>query len=99
MPMRDSIAIWPLILLPIGLQSQQRADSAREATKLWEQMIEAKGGRSALSQIETMVQESHDYLKFHNRKFKDGDQHRGSAFAFPDRRWGWAKAPVFEGGV
>jgi hypothetical protein len=99
MPMRDSIAIWPLILLPIALQSQQREDSAREATKLWEQMIEAKGGRSVLYRIETMVQEAHDYLKFHNPKFKDGDQHRVSAFAFPDRIWGWSKAPVFEGGV
>jgi hypothetical protein len=95
----NTIVICPLILLPMCLQSQQREDSAGEATKLWEQMIEAKGGRSVLYQIETMVQESHDYLKFHNPKFKDGDQHRVSAFAFPGRMWSWSLAPVFEGGV
>jgi len=97
--MRNSIIIWPLILLPIGLQSQQREESAGEATKLWEQMIEAKGGRSALSQIETMVIEAHEYLKFHNPKFKYGEEHSVAAFAFPDRMWSWSKAPVFEGGV
>ena len=61
-------------------------------------MIEAKGGRSALSQIETMVQETHDYLKFHDPKFKDGEQHAVAAFALPDRMWGLVGNPFSRAG-
>ena len=71
----------------------------RRPLEFWEQMIDAKGGRTHLYQIETMVQEAHQHLSFHNPKFKDGDNHMVRAFAFPDHEWDWSIAPVFEGVV
>ena len=98
--MKSNIIIWPLILLPIVcLQSQQREFDGAEASRIWEQMIEAKGGRSSLYQIETMVQEGRGQLRFGNPKFEDGEQHDVVALAFPDRMWTWGIAPVFGGGV
>jgi hypothetical protein len=91
---------WALVLFPlVCLQSQQRADNTEEAARIWEQMIDAKGGRTQLYQVETMVQETHQHLSFGNPKFQDGDNHIVRAFAFPDHIWDWSIAPVFGGGI
>jgi len=97
---KRGILPWILVLIPLAcLRAQPPADSKEAATTIWEQMIDAKGGRKHLYQIETMVQEIHQHLSFHNPRFKDGDSHFVKAFAFPDREWDWSMAPLFGGRV
>jgi hypothetical protein len=91
---------WALVLFPlVCLRAQQRVDKPEEAARIWEQMIEAKGGRSSLYQIETMVQESRGRVLYLYPKFAHGEMHYVSVKAFPDRMWSWGIAPIFGGSV
>jgi len=53
-----------LLLTVVSLQSQQREADSAQASRIWEQMIDAKGGRSNLYRIETMVEETRDYFVY-----------------------------------
>jgi hypothetical protein len=93
-------ACWVIVWVPLAcLQAQEAEADAAEASRIWEQMIDAKGGRTQLYQIKTMVQQTHQWLQFGNPKFKDGDNHIVRVFAFPDHEWDWSIAPLFGGVV
>ena len=101
----------PAITLALGVSAQARPDSSQgigqppptpeqraAAQRIWEQMIEAKGGRERLDQVENIVVEERLYLTFPpGRKFKNGEQHTVGVYVFPDRVWSWqdARSTVF----
>ena len=92
---RASLA-WVMALFPMAsLYAQYRGDSAEEASRIWEQMIDAKGGRSNLYQIETMVEETRDYFVYLYPIFAHGKQHSVTVYAFPNGEWSWETAPIF----
>ena len=96
--MKRGILPWILVLFPLAfLRAQPRADSQEAAAKIWEQMIDAKGGRRHLYQIETIVQETHGYWIIFSRKFKSGAERGVTVYAFPDRVWSWYSGPIFGG--
>ena len=86
-----AFAFFPLVCLP----AQPRADSAGEAERTWEQMIDAKGGRGNLYRIETMVQETRDYSIYLYPIFAHGKEHTVKVYAFPNGEWRWETAPIF----
>jgi hypothetical protein len=95
---KRGILPWILVLFPLAfLRAQPRADSQEAAAKIWEQMIDAKGGRRHLYQIETIVQETHGYWIIFSRKFKSGAERGVTVYAFPDRVWSWYSGPIFGG--
>ena len=75
--------------LPGQSEPQPAAGEEAAAVALWEQMIEAKGGRERLHGVETLVETMHFPLVFHNPKLKNGADHYVQAIAFPDRIWRW----------
>jgi hypothetical protein len=85
------VKIWAMALLISCCTAQSVSisiDGRYQAERIWEQMIEAKGGRERLCQVETMVIESRTRLEFHS-EFRNGEIRNVTAFAFPDREWNW----------
>jgi len=94
--LRWGILIYaPLFLTVVTLHPQQRAADATEASRIWEQMIDAKGGRSNLYRIETMVEETRDYFVYLYPIFAHGKAHSVKVYAFPNGEWRWDTAPIF----
>lgn len=70
-----------------------REDSTREAQRLWEQAVAAKGGRGRLSQVESFAV----YYEETWRNFLWIPVHRGpvvSFYVFPDKFWYWSDEPA-----
>ena len=73
-------------------------DEKAAAQGIWDRMVEAKGGRGRLRNVETLVLEARQYLVFPvSPKFTNGGNHTVGVYAFPDRAWVWqdARSTVF----
>ncbi|CDM67172.1 hypothetical protein [Pyrinomonas methylaliphatogenes] len=61
--------------------------SQREAERLWEQAISAKGGRTRLHQVRNLVVSSRATYRL--SLFKRGQLHYEEFYVFPSKMWAW----------
>jgi hypothetical protein len=88
--MRLGSWLFFLLILPASAVADeiQESQSTQQAQSLWEQAVEAKGGREQLYRVNSLLISYQETT----RNFLGVVVHRGDVerlYAFPDKMWGW----------
>ena len=81
-----------LCLLAMSAPGQGNDVERSQARELWEQMLVAKGGRSRLLEVKSMLQTERLSLFATRPGLKDTKTEMVRLFVFPDREWQWYDA-------
>jgi hypothetical protein len=90
--MNRLIGLTACVLLSVIGAMAQCSDPKLDAAKIWEKVIEAKGGHERLQSVKTLVvsQKTSYYHGFH--KYSIRGEH---LYVFPNKYWMWDESSVF----